>query len=90
MYLHKIFRNIKKEYKKHAFSDLSFNSKTCKNGSIFFAIKGKNYDGNKFIEEAIARGAKTIINICKLKIFLYNQCLLVKGRTKIQPFWSVF
>ena len=62
MHLHKIFRNIKKEYKKHAFSDLSFNSKTCKNGSIFFAIKGKNYNGNKFIEEAIARGAKTIIN----------------------------
>ena len=56
------FQKINSEYKKHYFSGLSFNSLKCKKDNIFFAIKGNKTDGNKFIDAAIKRGAKTIIS----------------------------
>ena len=56
------FHKVKSKYKRHNFSDLSFNSTSCKKGSIFFAIKGNKFDGNKYIEKAILNGAKTIIS----------------------------
>ena len=56
------FYKVNSKYKKHSFSDLSFSSVSCKKGSIFFAIKGNKFDGNKFIEKAILNGAKTIIS----------------------------
>jgi len=40
---------------------ISCNSKNVSDGFIFVAIKGNRQDGNKFIREAIARGAKTVI-----------------------------
>ncbi len=56
------FQKINYKYKKHFFSGLSFNSLECKKDNIFFAIKGNKVDGNEFIDEAIKRGAKTIIS----------------------------
>ena len=61
MLIGKYFKKIKPEFKKHYFSGISFNSKLCKNNNIFFAIKGNDVDGNKFIGNAILNGAKTII-----------------------------
>ena len=40
---------------------LQTNSKKIKPGDIFVALKGINYDGHKFIDEAISRGAKEVI-----------------------------
>ena len=40
---------------------VSCNSKTVSEGFIFVAIKGARDDGNKFIAEAIANGAKVVI-----------------------------
>ena len=37
------------------------NSKKVKPGSMFFAIKGFEFDGNEFIEEAVANGAIAIV-----------------------------
>ena len=56
------FHKVNSKYKSHSFSNLSFNSASCKKGSIFFAIKGNKIDGNKFIDRAILNGAKTIIS----------------------------
>jgi len=39
---------------------LSSNSKDIKKGFVFVAIKGKNFDGHKFIDEAKKKGAKFI------------------------------
>ena len=39
----------------------SINSKEIKNHNIFFAIKGKNNDGNLFVKEAFANGASLAI-----------------------------
>ena len=62
MLIGKFFNKVNSKYKKHYFSGLSFKSSTCKRDNIFFAIKGNKIDGNKFINEAIKRGAKTIIS----------------------------
>ncbi len=61
MLIGKYFKKVKPEYKKHYFSGISFNSLLCKENNIFFAIKGNKIDGNKFINNAILNGAKTII-----------------------------
>ena len=37
------------------------NSKNVKPGCLFVAVKGFDFDGHKFIEEAIENGAKAII-----------------------------
>ena len=38
-------------------SSVSTDTRLINKGSIFFALKGQNYDGNKFAEEAIKNGA---------------------------------
>lgn len=42
-------------------SDPQYDSRAVTNGSTFFAIKGYQTDGHKFIRDAIARGATTIV-----------------------------
>ena len=61
MRLSKIFNNINKNQDKH-FKNLKINSKYCKPNDVFFAINGKKYDGNNYINEAIKNGAKTIVS----------------------------
>ena len=56
------FKNINSKFKNHKFSCLSFNSAKCKKNYIFFAVKGNNNDGNRYISHAIKNGAKTIIS----------------------------
>ena len=62
MLIGNFFKRINRSYKRHYFKGLSFNSLTCKKNNIFFAIKGNKVDGNKFIDQAIKNGAKTIIS----------------------------
>ncbi len=56
------FKKVNKKYKNHYFSGLSFNSLTCKKNNIFFAIKGTRSDGSNYINEAIKKGARTIVS----------------------------
>ena len=42
-------------------NNLALDSRKVKKGDLFFAIKGAKKDGNKFIGQAIKRGAKAII-----------------------------
>jgi len=39
-------------------SIVDIDSRSITDGSIFFGIKGNNFDGNQFAEEALAKGAK--------------------------------
>ena len=55
-------KNTKKEFRNRYFSGLSFNSADCKKDYIFFAIKGTKFDGSKFIDDAIKKGATIIIS----------------------------
>ena len=56
------FKNLNLKYKNHFFSGLSFNSSECKINNIFFAIKGTKIDGNKFINDAIRKGSRTVVS----------------------------
>jgi len=40
---------------------LSLDSRTCKEGYVFFAIEGASDDGNKYIKDAIDRGANVVV-----------------------------
>ena len=39
----------------------SIDTRTVLNGDLYIALKGKNFNGNDFISEAIAKGAKAIV-----------------------------
>jgi len=73
------FKNLNLKYKKHFFSGLSFNSLTCKKNNIFFAIKGTKIDGNKFIKDAIRKGARIIVSNQKF-IGLKNNILYIRAK----------
>ncbi len=45
----------------HKVTKITSDSRTCDNGSVFVAISGFQENGQKYIEEAIQKGAKTII-----------------------------
>ena len=67
-----IFSKLDREYKSHKFSNLSFDSRKCKKGDIFFAIKGNKVNAEQFIKNAINNGAKTIVSEKKYEGFNNN------------------
>ena len=67
MLLKNLINNLPEEKKKIKILGLSTDSKTVKKGFIFFAIKGNNSNGEKFIEEAIDKGASVIVCAKNLK-----------------------
>ena len=67
MLVEKFFKNINKKNRNHYFSGISFDSKNVKKNNIFFAIKGSNINGNKYIKEAIKKGANTIVSNLNFK-----------------------
>ncbi|MDC1483699.1 UDP-N-acetylmuramoyl-L-alanyl-D-glutamate--2,6-diaminopimelate ligase, partial [Pelagibacteraceae bacterium] len=62
MLIGNFLKNIKKEFRNHQFTGLSFDSADCKKDYIFFAIKGTKSNGSKFIDDAIKKGARIIIS----------------------------
>ena len=79
MLIGNFLKNIKKEFRNHQFAGLSFNSANCKKDYIFFAIKGTKSDGNKFIDHAIKKGAKTIISEQKFE-GIKNKVLFLRSK----------
>jgi MurE/MurF fusion protein len=79
MLIGKFFKKVNPKYTRHYFSGLSFNSLTCKKNNIFFAIKGNDIDGNKFIKDAIKNGAKTIVSNHKFE-GVKNNILFIKSK----------
>jgi len=62
MIIGNLIKGIELKHRNHYFSGICFNSSKCNKDNIFFAVKGIKIDGNKFINHAIQRGAKTIIS----------------------------
>ena len=69
MLIGQYFKNLNPKFKNHYFSGLSFNSQSCKKNNIFFAVKGTSLNGNKYIDDAINKGAKTIVSDLKFQGF---------------------
>ena len=69
MLLKKLIKNCPKSFINLKINGLSLNSKSLKKGHLFFALKGKKFNGEKFIQEAILNGAKAIVcsSNCKFK-----------------------
>ena len=80
MLIGKVFKNIDKKYKNIHFKDIRFNSKECKPNDIFFAIQGNNYDGNKYIYDAINNGAKIIVSNLRLRSTKTKKVLFIHSK----------
>ncbi len=53
-----LFMHIEELYKIYTqHPEISTDTRNIKNGSIFFALKGENFNGNAFAEAAINAGA---------------------------------
>lgn len=50
------------DYKDAEITGMTYNSKDIQEGNIFFAIKGYKEDGNRYIKDAIGKGAKIIFS----------------------------
>ena len=69
MLLKNLIKNTPKSKENIFISGLSSNSKNVKKNFIFFAIKGNKINGEKFIKDAIKKGASVIVcsKKCKFK-----------------------
>ena len=94
MQLSKLINNLDKKYQGHIIKNISYNSKNCKPGSIFFSIKGNKLNGEDFIDEAIKNGANIIISKNRFQgyknkvLYLYSsnpRSLLAKISSKFYP-----
>ena len=63
-------------------NEASIDSRKIKKNNIFFGIKGKNFDGNKFVDQASRNGASISIIEGKLKNNIKNK-IYVKNSLKI-------
>ena len=59
-------------------NEASIDSRKTKKNNIFFGIKGKNFDGNKFVNQAFKNGASVSINENK-KINKFKNDIYVKN-----------
>jgi len=72
----RVFKN--KYIKKINYNGVSINSKTIKKNNLFFAVKGKNTDGHKFVLEANKKGAIKSVISKKIKKLPRNKFIKVK------------
>ena len=77
MLLGKLLRTVSKRYQRIPVEGICFDSRKVKKNYIFFAIKGNQTSGIKFINEALSRGASAIISEKRIKFKNYKKNLLV-------------
>ena len=70
MLLKNLIKSISKDKKNIFISGITSNSKEVKKNYIFFAIKGNKHNGEKFIYDAIKKGASVLFALknAKLKV----------------------
>jgi murE/murF fusion protein len=72
----KVFVNNLKNLR---YDGVSISTKTIKKNNLFFAIKGKNNDGHKFVNDAIKKGANKVIISKKVAKVPKNKIVKVKN-----------
>jgi len=77
MLLGKLLKFTNKKYRKIRVNSISFDSRKIKKKDVFFAIKGIQTSGIKFINEAISKGASVIVSSKKIKYANSNAPLLL-------------
>ena len=79
MFLKDYYSNLNKQFTKFKFKGIAFDSAMVKKNYIFFAIKGNNIDGNKYIKHAIKNGSNIIISE-KVKEKIENNVLYLNNK----------
>ncbi len=67
MLLKKLIKNLSPKIGTLEISGISNDSRKVKKGDLFVAIKGEKQDGNKYIPQAISKGARAVIYSGKIK-----------------------
>ena len=86
MLLKKLISNLPKEKKKIKVLGLSTNSKKVKKGFIFFAVRGNKINGERYITQAIKKGAVAIV--CSKNCNYVNNKIIVKKTSNVRSFLS--
>ena len=86
MLLKKLIKNIPLDKKKIVINGLAVSSKKVRKGFIFFAIKGHNKNGEKFIKEAIKKGASVIV--CSKNFRYYNKSIVTIKTSNVRSLLS--
>ena len=86
MLLKNLIKNISKDKKDIIVSGLSTNSEEIKKNYIFFAIRGNKINGEKFIKDAINKGASVII--CSKDCNFENKNIPIIKINKIRNYLS--
>ena len=73
----KVFKNS--NLKNANYDGVSINTKTIKKNNLFFALRGKNTDGHKFVKEAIKKGAIKSVVSKKINQLSNNKIIKVKS-----------
>ena len=71
-----VFNNNSKIFN---YNGVSINTRDIKKNNLYFAIKGKNTDGHKFVKEAIKKGAAKSIISKKISHLPKNKIIKVKN-----------
>ncbi len=87
MLLKNLIKNIPKTKENINISGISTNSKEIKKNFIFFALQGNKTNGEKFIQEAVVKGAKVIVCSKNCK-FTNKNVLIIKKKNNLRLFLS--
>jgi len=74
-YILKINTNINNDKK---IKNIKIDSRKIKKGDVFLALKGLNYDGNDYVDDAINKGAIA----CITNKYINNKCIVVNDTYK--------
>ena len=86
MLLKNLIKEIPKDKRNIFITGLSSNSKEIKKNYIFFAIKGNKRNGEKFIKDAINKGASVIV--CSQSCKFQDKKILIIKKNNIRYFLS--
>ena len=92
MLLKNLIDNLNSKIGKERINRISSDSRKIKKGDLFVSIRGSKFDGNKYINEAILKGAKVIVYSGSLrKKYKYPILIKVKDtRSKLAEISSKF
>ncbi len=84
MLLKKLINRLPKKIEKIKIRGISSDSRKIKKGFIFFAIKGQKFNGEKYIEQAIDKGA--VLIVCSKKCKYLNKNIPIIKTSNIRFF----
>ena len=86
MLLKNLIKNIPSNKNNIPIAGIASNSNDVRKNYIFFAIKGKKENGEKYIKDAITKGASIIV--CSKKCKFKDRNILVIKKKNIRNFIS--